>query len=99
MASFMWWSLLNSQQLKVIETKERRTIRPGLSTEAHTARIRIIRGAGGNRENADAGSGDFALGGGRRDLGGGSGSGESEGDDESTNGKLHVVILSKFSGS
>jgi hypothetical protein len=89
MASFMWWSLLNSQQLKVIETKERRTIRPGLSTEAHTARIRIIRGAGGNWENADAGSNDLVLGGSGGDLGGGSCTSEDEDGDECTDDDLH----------
>jgi hypothetical protein len=61
-----------------------------LSAETHSTGIRIIRRAGRNRENTDAGSNDLVLGGGSGGLGGGSSSGKSENDGKSADGKLHV---------
>ena len=63
-----------------------------LSIKAHAAGVRIIGSAGWYGHNADAIRGDLVLGRSGGSLGCGSSSGKSENDDESADGKLHVVM-------
>ena len=74
-----------------------------LAAKTHTAGVRIVRRAGGNRKHADAGGCDLILGGGGGGLGGGSSASENEGDDEGANDMFHneiprkLYLLKKFS--
>jgi hypothetical protein len=70
---------------------------PRLPTKTHSAGVGIIRRAGRNRENAHAGCSDLVLSGrGGRDLGGCSGAGEDEDDNESTDEMFHNGIPLKL---
>jgi hypothetical protein len=64
--------------------------------EAHAAGIWIVRSAGRNWYNADAGGCDLVLGGSGGGLRGGSCTGEDEDDDEGTNDVFHIGIPLKL---
>jgi hypothetical protein len=55
----------------------------------HTADIRIVGWAGGNRQHAGAGGRDLVLGGGGGGLGGGNCTGENQDNDEGANEMFH----------
>jgi hypothetical protein len=62
---------------------------------SHTAGVRIVRSAAGDREHTDLGDGDLVVSGGGG-LGGSNGSGEDEDDDEGANDMFHNGIPLKL---
>jgi hypothetical protein len=67
-----------------------------LAALGHATGVGIVRSAHGDREHADAGRGDFVLGGGGRGLGGSDCTGEDEDGDEGTDDVFHSGIPLKL---
>jgi hypothetical protein len=67
-----------------------------LAAETHTAGVRIIRSAHGNRKHADLSGGDLVLSGSGGGLGGSNCSGEDEDGDESADDMFHDGIPLKL---
>jgi len=60
-----------------------------LAAQTHPACVRIVRGAGRNRQHAGSGSNNLAMGRSGRCLSGGSCTGDDDGNNESANEKFH----------
>ena len=67
-----------------------------LATSSHSAGVRIIRSAAGDRQHAATRNSDFVLGGGRRDLGGGNCTGEDKDGDEGADELFHSEVPLKL---